>query len=254
MNPSLPAFPVLFLLAFLGHAVTGHAQDVRALVDAGETKARAGQLNAAIDDYTQAIAAAPDYWAAYVRRAAAKTLKEDWKGALEDLDKAASLKPDRAEVFGARAFVQLHLGHYAEARADFATAEKRDPVNGQKIVMRFAQELITRARNKSMNDDNAGAIKDLDMIIAVAPELGVAYHERGAAKGVQQQFKEAIADFDQAIKFNTWHNAQGDSHRLRAAAKYALGDAAGAEADEAEAARLSEAAQKLPAQPEQQPR
>lgn len=210
-----------------------------ALLQSGETKARAGQFNAAIEDYTRAITAAPTYWAAYVRRAAAKSLMQDWAGALADLDKAISLKPDRPEIFGARAFAQLHLGNYPAAKADFATAERLDPANGKNIMMRFAQELITRARTKSQDGDNAGAIKELDMIIALAPELGVAYHERGAAKGMLQQFTEAIADFDLAIKFDTWHNAQGESHRLRAAAKRALGDIPGAEVDEAEAAKRS---------------
>lgn len=234
--------PILFAFVLLGGVSPCHAQDVMALVQSGETKARAGHFNAAIEDYSRAIAAAPDYWAAYVRRAAAKSLKEEWKAALEDLDKAISLKADRPDVFGARAFAQLHLGNYPAARADLATAERLDPANGQNITMRLAQELITRARTKSLDGDNAGAIKNLDMIIALAPELGVAYHERGAAKGVLQQFKEAIADFDLAIKFDTWHNEQGDSHRLRAAAKRALGDIVGAEADEAEAAKRGGAA------------
>ncbi|MGV3661907.1 MAG: tetratricopeptide repeat protein [Prosthecobacter sp.] len=238
MKSHLSVLLVLPVLALLGGASLCHAQtDVMALLKAGEANARAGQFNAAIEDYSRAIAAAPGYWAAYVRRAAAKSLKEDWKGALEDLDKAISLKADRAEVFGARAFAHLHLGNHDAARADFATVERLDPVNGRNIMMRFAQELITRARTKSQEGNNAGAIKDLDMIIALAPELGVAYHERGAAKGALRQFKEAVADLDLAIKFDTWHNAQGDSHRLRAAARRVLGDTAGADADDAEAAK-----------------
>lgn len=88
------------------------------------------------------------------------------------------------------------------------------------------------------------------MIIAIAPELGMAYHERGAAKGMLQQYKEAIADFDMAIKYDTWHNQQGGSHRLRAAANRALGDNAGAEADEAEAAKRGGTAKPRPPAPE----
>lgn len=254
MKPILSILLVLSVFALLGSPGVCHAQaDVTALLQTGDTKTRAGQLNAAIEDYTRAIVAMPGYWAAYVRRSAAKSLKEDWQGALEDLDKAISLKADRPDVFGARGFTQLHLGNYPAARADFATVERLDPANGKNIMMRFAQELISRARTKSLDGDNAGAIKELDMIIGLAPELGVAYHERGAAKGVLQQFKEAIADFDLAIKFDTWHNQQGDSHRLRAAAKRALGDIAGAEADEAEAARRSGAAQPTPAPPRSPP-
>lgn len=247
MKRHLLVLPVFFVLVSLTISQAQQQQpDITALLQGGDAKAKAGQFNLAIDDYTRAITAMPGYWASYVRRAAAKSLKEDWKSALEDLDKAISLKSDRPEVFGARAFAQLHLGNYPAARADFATAERLDPANGRNIMMRFAQELITRARTKSQEGDNVGAIKDLDMIIALAPELGVAYHERGAAKGVLQQFKEAVADFDLAIKFDTWHNAQGDSHRLRAAAKRALGDIAGAEADEAEAAKRGGAAPQQP--------
>ncbi len=214
------------------------AQNVMALIESGEAKAKAGDFNGAIADYTRAIRLAPNYRSAYVHRAAAEAHGGDWQGALADLNKALAIKPDSAEIFGARAFAHLNLGNFDAARSDFSMAARLDPKNGLNIQMRFAQDLITRARGKSMNGDNAAAIKDLDMIVGLAPELGVAYHERGAAKFALQQYKEAIADLDLAIKFDTWHNKQGESHILRAKAKRALGDIAGAEADEEAAAVL----------------
>jgi hypothetical protein len=64
------------------------------------------------------------------------------------------------------------------------------------------------------------------------PELGVAYHERGAAKLDLRRYDEAIADLDLAIKHDDWRNRYGDTDVLRAKAKREKGDIAGAEADE----------------------
>lgn len=65
----------LVLVLLLACFSTSHAQDLRALIESGEAKARAGHFSGAIEDYTRAIAAAPDYRGAYVHRAAARSLQ-----------------------------------------------------------------------------------------------------------------------------------------------------------------------------------
>jgi tetratricopeptide (TPR) repeat protein len=212
-----------------------HAEDAKALVQAGTEKYRAQDFDGAITDFTKAIEADPTLGDAYKSRGLSKSLKGDWKGCWADINSALALAPENVEFLSTRAFTHLHLSDFPAAKADFATIGRLDPKNGPNVKLQTAQGLISRARSKSFSGDNAAAIKDLDMVLALFPELGVAYHERGGAKSDLKQYKEAIADFDLAIKFDEWHNEAGDSYTLRARAKRALGDTAGADADDKEA-------------------
>jgi tetratricopeptide (TPR) repeat protein len=85
---------------------------------------------------------------------------------------------------------------------------------------------------KSAGRDHEGAIQDLNMVLGLYPNMGVAYHERGAAWIGLKRYKEAIADFDRALKDKAWQDRYAGSYILRAKAKRALGDIAGANADE----------------------
>ena len=232
MNKIILIFTFLFLNLSQG-------EDVKDLVQAGTDKYRAKDFDGAITDYTRAIETDPKFADAYKFRGLAKSLKGDWKGCLDDINSALGIAPENLDYLSTRAFAQLHLGDFQAANADFATMERLEPESGAKVKQQIAQGLISRARSKSAGGDNAAAIKDLDMVIAIFPELGVAYHERGGAKSDLKQYKEAIADYDLAIKFDEWHNKFGDSYALRAKAKRALGDTAGADADDKEAEKRS---------------
>lgn len=212
-----------------------HAKDAKALVQAGNANYSAKNFDGAIADYTRAIGADPKCADAFKFRGLSKSLKGDWRGCLDDVNAALALTPENIEFLSTRAFTQLHLGNFPAANDDFTRIERLDPKNGPQAKEQIVQGLISRARNKSACGDNAGAVKDLDMVLALVPNLGIAYHERGAAKSDLTHYREAIADFDLAIKFDAWHNRFGDSFALRAKAKKAFGDIAGADADEQEA-------------------
>jgi tetratricopeptide (TPR) repeat protein len=215
------------------------AQAPASFVEAGNAKYAAKDFDGAIADYSKALSANPKNASAFKLRGRAKSMKGDWKGCVSDLNAALAIEPKNQEFLATRAFSYLHLGNFTNANADFATMQRLDPSNGPKAKFEIAQGLLERARSKSAKHDNEGAVKDLDMVLAVAPRLGVAYHERGAAKLDLKRYKEAVADFDLALKDAAWHNKYGDSFILRAKAKRALGDAAGAAADEREAAKKS---------------
>lgn len=225
---------VLAALAFLNAC---NAEDAKSFVKAGTEKYRAKDFDGAIADYTKAIEADPKFGDAYKFRGLSKSLKGDWKGCLADMNSALSLSPESIDFLSTRAFTHLHLGDFPAANTDFTTIERLDPQNGPKAKQQIGQMLISRARSKSAAGENAAAVKDLDMVLGLFPELGIAYHERGGAKSDLKQYKEAIADYDLAIKFDAGHNKFGDTYTLRATAKRALGDTAGAEVDDKEAAK-----------------
>ena len=67
------------------------------------------------------------------------------------------------------------------------------------------------------------------------PDYSIAYNGRGYARHLAKQYKEAIGDFDEAIRLNQNY---GNAYRNRAVAKRAAGDKAGGDADSAKASEL----------------
>lgn len=125
----------------------GAIADYTALLDAaGDDAARRfdaltqrGQLHtlthapeAAIADFSEAIALEPGFFTLYHLRAQARLLGGDAAGATADLDEGLRLYPDDAEALQARARLRRSAGDAAGARADLAAAmaacvENEDP-------------------------------------------------------------------------------------------------------------------------------
>jgi tetratricopeptide (TPR) repeat protein len=131
------------------------------LVDRGIEKAKNGDLDGAIADFTRAIELNPKDDAPYYNRAQAKRLKKDAAGAIADYTRAIELgsknpaaynnrgnaraenndrdgaiadythaielKPDYARAYYNRAVAKQAKGDAAGAKVDFKTAEKLDP-------------------------------------------------------------------------------------------------------------------------------
>ena len=221
------------LLIFLSMQATFcFAQDPQAFVAAGNAKFKANDLDGAVADYSKALAINPKLANAWKFRGLTKSMKGDWNGCLTDLNAAVAIEPRNQDFLATRAFAYVQLGRFTNANADFAALQRLDPRNGPKAKLEIAQGLISRARGKSAGRDKEGAIRDLDMVIGLFPNMGVAYHERGAARLELKHYKEAVADFDRAVKDKAWQTGYADSHLLRAKAKRAMGDIAGANADE----------------------
>jgi len=211
------------------------SEDAKTLVQRSATKYDASDFDGAIADCNRAIEADPKSRDAYKCRGLSKSRLGDWSGCLADMNAALALAPEDGELLSIRAFTRLRLHDIPSAKADLTAMERLDPKNGLQAKQKMAEELLGQARSESAAGDNAMAIKDLDLVLALFPDTGVAYHERGAARSDLKQYKEAIADFDQAIRYDDWYNQSGDSYLLRAKAKRALGDTAGAEADDEQA-------------------
>ena len=81
---------------------------------------------AAVEDYTCALALAPDaYW--FNRRGLTYEEMNDFKKAATDYTRALELNPKWAVAYNNRGFARFHLKDYSAAKADFDTAIKLDP-------------------------------------------------------------------------------------------------------------------------------
>lgn len=81
-------------------------------------KARQGELNGAIADFTEALRVDPKLAAAYYHRGLARHKKGDLQGAIVDFNTALLLNPKYAEAYHSRALARAECKHYSGAIAD----------------------------------------------------------------------------------------------------------------------------------------
>jgi tetratricopeptide (TPR) repeat protein len=134
----------------------------------------------------------------YNNRGVAKMRTGDLKGALEDFDKALSIRPEFANARANRGLVFLQQGKLKESIAEFTA------VSGDGTKVPLIEPLVGRAIAKARMGDLAGAEQDLNAAVGIA------------------RTKD--------IRLNALLN--------RAALRDLKGDSAGAQADRAEYARL----------------
>jgi serine/threonine-protein kinase len=101
-----------------------------------------------------------------------------------------------------------------------------------------AEQFHTQARKLNQDEHFAEAIPQFTEAIKLNPSHALAYNGRGWAHFRLKQYTEAAADFDEAIKLNP---SYANAYMNRAAARRALGDKAGADADQAKFKELSAA-------------
>lgn len=178
---------------------------------------------------------------------------EDYATAEQALTSMIAKNPNDFEAVSARAGTRIFLGDADGAANDFDAAIKMDQEQGEKLKAFVADRSIWRARELDMKKRHPEALKIYDVLLALYPEAGMVYHDRGGLKTSMGDFDGAIADLTKAIEFDAGNNSAGDSYTLRARAKRAKGDEKGAVADDAKAKQVFEALQKgrgaMPAAP-----
>ena len=110
----------------------------------------------AIEDYNKAIELKPNYADAYCNRGISRINLSDYKGAIEDYNKAIELKPDYAEAYNNRGISRKSLSNYK------------------------------------------GAIKDYNKAIELKPDNPNLYYNRGLARTALKENDKAIADYQKA--------------------------------------------------------
>jgi tetratricopeptide (TPR) repeat protein len=132
---------------------------------------RKGEYKLAVDDLDRAIAIGPASVDALNSRCWARAVLSYLEEALADCNKALTMKPDDADILDSRGFVFLRLGRLERAIADYDAVLKQRP--------KLASALYGRGLARIGRGDRAGGQEDVAAARAVDPDVVAAFARYG---------------------------------------------------------------------------
>lgn len=129
-----------------------------------------------------------------VSEARAKLKAEDYRGAIELLNKALTSGPNNLDAYYSRGEAFFSLQDYETAIQDFDRFLQLNPNN--------QVAYLYRGYIRAEKGNYQGAIADYDRAIQLDANLDIAYTNRGFAYSRLGNTQNAIADYDRAIQLN----------------------------------------------------
>ena len=149
-----------------------------------------GQLQQALESYTDALSLRSNLPAVLYSRANVLARLNRLEEALADYERACSLKPDYTDAVNAAGMILHKLGRHAEAETKFLHALRLHPQHLLTLILRGAL-----MRDLKRFDE---AVSSLNAAIALKGDVPEALHERGLVFMAVGKFADAIADFERA--------------------------------------------------------
>lgn len=150
-----------------------------------------GDLDAAIDAFRQALAQAPDYASALVNLAGALEAKGELEAASSHAARAAALLPEDESVLLLEARLLARRGELVPARGRIESILERRPAS--------VDALLALATLAARAGDASGATEHLEAATAAAPGRGDLAEQLAAAYGRAGRLREAAAQYRRAI-------------------------------------------------------
>ena len=188
----------MLLIAALGAS----AQDVATggdplpFVKKGLAENAAGDFAKALDSFNHALELDPHDSAAFDGRGDAHLGLGDAADAIADFTQALKIEPHNEPAFFHRGLAESRQGSYPAAITDFNQA-----LNLASLAPADAPGiLLERGRAKYLQGDAKDAVGDLNQAVALKPDMADGYFLRGLAQDDQGAFDPAAADFATAAK------------------------------------------------------
>ena len=191
----------------------------------------AGQWREAVRMLDSALAKTPRDATRLQQRGRAHRELEEFDQALADYTQAIAVDRRFAAAYGGRAIVHQRLGHDKASFADIDSARA--------LGMSDPQLDLVEGIGYMMRDDGAKAWSRFDKYVRAVPDAAQGWFLRGRAASMSGRHADAEKDFTAAIERQM---AGPDAYTLRAIARVALGNTAGACADLTAATKLGDTA------------
>jgi tetratricopeptide (TPR) repeat protein len=161
--------------------------------------------------------------------------KKEWAQAEASFTEAIKLNPDCAEAYHRRAGIRFNAGKVKESLPDFDTVVRLDPKNAEVCMNRSFVYLRLLRVDEALADLRHAQELDPDHPEPYRKVLGETYARRAYEQAETKKWKEAIADFDEAIRFDPANASYFDK---RGSMHFNLGEFEEARKDFTEAIRL----------------
>ncbi|MGB3536225.1 MAG: tetratricopeptide repeat protein [Microcoleaceae cyanobacterium] len=244
-------------ISALNQAITINPYEAEAYYQRGLAYFDLGQIHEAVFNYTRAIEINSENTLTYYSRALARLKLKNLPGALEDIDRTIQLNSKYASAYQLRGIIYRKQGEITRAVTNFKQAAKLyleqqnkagcrrcleliKPLQSQQNIVAqsspspqpiqmiseadFYQQLIEKAEQ----GDCSAALREIEWILQVDSQDGNAYCCRGIIHYKLENYRQAMTDLNQALKYNP-----GDvlAYRNRGKVRSKLGDHLGAIAD-----------------------
>ena len=174
--------------------------------DRGNEYYKAGDVDSAIEDWTEAIRIMPDYLLSYIHRGFAYYAKRELDQAINDLSESIALEPNIPIVWNGRGSAYYVKGELEQAIEDFSRAIVLDP--------QYATAYTNRGISLRDKGEYSKAIVDFSVAIALEPDNFTAWVSRGHVFSLIGNTDRAIEDYSKCISINQNEASVWDSRGL----------------------------------------
>lgn len=181
------------IICFVGASIYGESEADR-LVYEGIDALKARDLDAAIANFSEALAKDPKNLAAYNNRGLAYKDKKEFDKSIADLTHALRLKSEWSAYYN-RAVTYHEKGDQDRAVADVTKALRLKP----KEPLQRADCLLLRAHAYFDKQEAQPALNDLDATIKLDQRRADAYVLRGILYKIRHHYDKSLHDYETAI-------------------------------------------------------
>ena len=220
------------------------------LLMSGTRKAKEGDHQGAIEDFTKSIALNKNA-TVYLRRGYSYLLLQNYQAAILDMNEVIKIAPNLDKAYFARAVCRFEMQDFKQAEDDLIVYMKTDKTSaiaynylaGTKFMQKNFKEALdnyievakldptfpdvytNRGMMRHYLGDISGAIQDYDLALKQDPSNASAFNNKGAAELRLKEYVAALSDLNNAIRIKKDY---ADAYDNRGRVKINLGDQQGA--------------------------
>jgi len=148
------------------HRESRRRSKIETLVSQADAAVDGGDLDGALQRYTQALALQPDAFLLYKRGLARARRPSDLEQAIKDFDRSLELNPNQPSALAARAAAWLQLGNAERAVTDFTGALAQQPEDAQLFYGRGVAQQAAQHAEAAREDFGKAILAKPDYIEA----------------------------------------------------------------------------------------